>query len=61
MTEEQIRAIARDEIEEQALKVGGIYDECRRICFGTVTRAIVEQVLKNALDTLVSPEGEQAN
>lgn len=48
MTEEEIRAIVRDEIEEQALKEGGIYDECSKASFN-MTRAIVEQVLKNGL------------
>lgn len=48
MTEEQIRAIVRDEIEMAALKEGGIYDECRAQAF-TMTRAIVSQVLRNGL------------
>jgi hypothetical protein len=54
MTEAELRAIIRDEIEEQTLKVGGIYDECRKMTFG-MTKAMVEQVFKHGLATFAEP------
>ncbi len=50
MTEEQIRAIVRDQIEEEALKEGGLYDECRQTAFN-MTRAVIESVFKNAVNS----------
>lgn len=55
MTEEQIRAIVRDEVEEQLLKEGGILDQCRQVAFAFVKSA-VELQAKQMLDMFAGNE-----
>ena len=43
MTEEQIRAIVRDEIEAECLKPGGLYDEARKTAFGMARVMMCQQ------------------
>ncbi|KEO98542.1 hypothetical protein EH32_05385 [Erythrobacter litoralis] len=48
MTEEEIRAIVRDELEAECLKVGGLYDSTRNTAFKVVqgaTDLIAKQML----------------
>lgn len=41
MTEEQIRAIVRDEIEAECIRPDGIYDKTRQMTF-TLMRSVAE-------------------
>ena len=43
MTEEQVRKIVRDEIEAEALKVGGIYDSCRLVAFSMLKSVLPDE------------------
>lgn len=49
MTEEQIRAIVRDEMQEELLKVGGVYDHTRRVTFNMV-RQMAEMFAQKTLE-----------
>jgi len=53
MTEDEIRRIVREEVQEEALKVGGIYDHCRTVTF-SMLRDVMEMLAKR---TLASFEG----
>lgn len=60
MTEEEIRAIVRDEIEAETIREGGIFDQCRSMAFN-MTRGHIEIVLKRALGAYEpKPEGGAA-
>lgn len=48
MTEDEIRRIVREELQEEALKVGGIYDHCRTVAFNIV-RQMMEGLAKRTL------------
>lgn len=49
MTEAQIRKIVRDELQEEALKAGGVYDHCRTAAFN-----IVRQILTDHAQRLIA-------
>jgi hypothetical protein len=42
MTEEEIRAIVRDEVEAEALKEGGLYDHTRRVAFELLRSILID-------------------
>lgn len=54
MTEEQIRKIVREEIENAAYEEGGILDEARSHSF-SMTRGILQQVFANGLNSFDPP------
>lgn len=60
MTEEQIRAIVRDEIEAECLKEGGVYDHCRSVAF-TVVRSVAEMTAKRLIDLWGEDNGRRVN
>ena len=42
MTEQEIRAIVRDELEAEALKEGGIYDQTRQVAFNLLRSILID-------------------
>jgi hypothetical protein len=42
MTEQEIRAIVRDELEAQAFKESGIYDHTRQVAFNLLRSILID-------------------
>lgn len=55
MTEEQIRAIVRDELEAEALKPDGIYDHVRKIAFNLI-RSMLQMQAQQTLESFKGSE-----
>lgn len=46
MNEDEIRRIVREEVQEEAYKVGGIYDHCATTSFNML-RSVLEMLARN--------------
>lgn len=60
MTEEELRAIVRDEVEQECLREGGIYDTARKTAFA-VAQSVTEIIGKRMIDLFGNRDKEGLN